>query len=148
MPDMYLTRKIFTDKSTIGKLVFGSLELYTLEDTVRKRDLDNDDKLEASEKVYGQTAIPAGAYDIYIRDSQRYARPMPYLKDVPLFTGIMIHWGNYPDNTNGCLLVGMSHTVVDKIDESKKAFDLLYPKIAAALLVKTLKIQIIGGYGV
>jgi hypothetical protein len=146
MPDIYINRKIFTDKSTVGKLVFGYFNCWTLEDTMRHRDLNNDGKLQASEKIYGQTAIPAGVYEVFIKDSERFKRPMPYLKNVPLFDGIMIHPGNFSINTFGCILVGAGHSMVDKIDDSKKAFDLLFPLISDALKIAPLKIHIAGGY--
>lgn len=146
MNTILLTRKIFSDKSTIGKLIFDDLELFTLEDTVRKRDINSNGILEKDEKVYGETAIPSGKYEIFIRESNRYKRDMPYLKDVPLFTNIMIHPGNYPVQSYGCILVGKNHSMVDKIDESKKAFDLLFPKIVDSLNLGKLYINIVGGY--
>ena len=134
MSDITLIRKIFTNKSTVGKLIMGDLELFTLEDTARKK------------KIYGETCIPSGTYDVIIRDSERYKRLMPSLVNVPYFDGILIHWGNFPENTHGCLLVGTDHTTSDKIDESLKAFNLLYPKIEEALKTGPLKIHIVGGY--
>ena len=136
MKDMYLTRKIFTDKSTIGKLVFNDLELWTLEDTARKV------------KIYGETCIPAGIYKIEVRQSLRFGKPMPYLLDVPLYEGVMIHPGNFPIDTFGCILVGLGHTVIDKIDESVKAFEKLFPLIDQACKEEVLRIHISGGYRV
>lgn len=57
-------------------------------------------------KVWGRTAIPAGTYRIVLSPSCRFKRKMPYLADVPLFTGIMFHPGNGVADTQGCILVG------------------------------------------
>lgn len=146
MSDIYVTRRIFTDVSTIGKLIFEDFECWTLEDTMRQRDLNHDGVLQKGEKIPGLTAIPAGSYEVYIRESSRFKRPMPYLKNVPLFEGIMIHTGNWSTNVEGCIAIGMGHTMVDKIDQSKKAFDLLFPKIQKSIEIKPLKIHIAGGY--
>ena len=67
-------------------------------------------------KIKGKTAIPAGTYKIQLRVSPSfknkwYARPfggkMPYLLNVPGFEGVMLHPGNIPDDTSGCILPGM-----------------------------------------
>lgn len=134
MSDMYLTRRIFTNKSTIGKLIINDSEFWCLEDTARKI------------KINGETCIPSGSYEVEIRKSGRFGRPMPYLKNVPYYEGIMIHPGNSNADTNGCLLVGMCHPSADFIGESKIAFDKLFPLIEASLREGPLKIHIAGGY--
>lgn len=67
-------------------------------------------------KVKGKTAIPYGRYRIQMRKSPSfgdrwYAKPfdgkMPYLQNVPGFEGVMIHPGNTPESTAGCLCPGM-----------------------------------------
>lgn len=134
MSDIYLTRRIFTNKSTVGKLIFEDLELWTLEDTARML------------KVASETCIPSGVYPIEIRNSKRYQRPMPYLLNVPFFDAIMIHMGNVPKDTRGCILVGNTHPAEDIIGESAIAFDRLFPRIVAAVKVKPIKLHIAGGY--
>ena len=134
MSDLFLNRRIFTDKSTVGKLIMEELEIFILEDRAR------------NVKIYGETCIPAGTYQLEIRQSGRYGRPMPYLLNVPFYEGIMIHWGNFPKDTNGCLLTGTTHPTVDMVGESKKAFDLLYPKIEKSLEKGVTKIHISGGF--
>lgn len=92
--NMVLTRKWFTDKSTIGILQADKLQFYTLEDMVRPY------------KIYGETAIPAGKYEVRITWSPKFGQQMPILLNVPNFTGIRIHSGNTSANTTGCILVG------------------------------------------
>lgn len=116
-------RKWLTDKSTIGLLsVDGTAECFTLEDVVRP---DGD-------KVFGQTAIPAGSYNVIINYSPHFKRELPLLEHVQGFEGVRIHPGNTAADTEGCILVGISKGP-DVVFESRKAFEDLYPKIQSAL---------------
>lgn len=78
-----------------------------LEDKVR--DLNKDGKIEGDEtKVYGKTAIPFGDYKLVIDYSARFKMSMPHILNVPGFTGVRIHPGNTPEDTEGCLLPGFN----------------------------------------
>ncbi len=119
---LVLHRTTFTDKSTIGELdVDGVLECFTLEDVVRPDGV----------KIHGETAIPAGIYDVQLTMSPRFKRVLPLLLDVKNFIGVRIHPGNAASDTEGCILVGRSHRT-DWIGQSQVAFNTLFAKLEAA----------------
>jgi len=57
-------------------------------------------------KVYAQTAIPTGKYQIVMTYSSKFKKVMPLLLNVPGFAGIRIHSGNTADDTEGCIITG------------------------------------------
>lgn len=107
---LYLYRKAKNVTYTIGRLYDGIQRLCsTLEDPVRDLfDLNGDgDFNDTGEgKIYGETAIPAGTYEVKMLESPTFKRKMPYLQNVKGFTSIMIHPGVNEKNTRGCILVG------------------------------------------
>lgn len=129
--DISMNRSILTPKSSIGVLgVFGH-SVYTLEDTKR------------AQKVAGETRIPAGRYPLELRNqggmNDRYHRRFPrmhrgmiWLRHVPDFEWIYIHILNIPDETLGCIGVGLSYGV-DRINNSTTAYLRIYPLIAEAI---------------
>lgn len=102
---------------TVGRLyVDGKMFCNTLEDRVR--DLDRE------EKVYGETAIPAGRYRVIFNWSPKFGRNLPRLLNVPHFEGILIHPGNTAADSAGCILVG-KNTEVGRLSESRNTSDRL-----------------------
>ena len=99
------------------------------------------------EKIAGKTAIPTGRYKVVMSYSSTYKRRMPYLLNVPHFTGIMIHTGNTADDTRGCILVGKAvrpqkpeeesstgkATVIGRLTDSRVTFNKLYEIIKEAM---------------
>src|SRR6185295_19251922 len=125
---LQLVRNVFTDNSTIGELfINGVFECFTLEDKVRPV------------KIKGETAIPAGTYEIVVSFSDRFKHFLPLLLNVPNFDGIRIHPGNTAADTLGCILVGQGKGV-DAISGSRLAFGPLFEKIQN--VVRTEKIFI------
>ena len=117
-----LNRKWFTDKSTCGILyVNDKFFCYTLEDVVRP----------AGEKVNGKTAIPWGTYQVVVTFSNHFQKPLPLLINVPNFAGVRIHSGNQSDDTEGCILVGMTHSA-NWLGSSCAAMDNLLEKLDEA----------------
>lgn len=116
-----VTRTTRTSKSTIGRLAIDGTDFcWTLEDTVR-----------TGPKVWGQTAIPAGTYKVLLTESPRFKRILPLLVNVPEFDGVRIHPGNKPEDTDGCILVGLGRAD-DFITDSRAAFDVLFARLQAA----------------
>ena len=108
-----LYRKFLGSKYTIGKLFVNDEYICdTLEDVVRSEGI----------KVYGETAIPCGVYEIVLTMSPRFKKVLPLLLDVPHFEGVRIHTGNTEKDTEGCILVGYNK-VKGKVINSKIAFD-------------------------
>ena len=109
----------FKDTYTVGRLYIDDVYFcYTLEDKVRE-----------GAKVNGQTAIPAGTYDVIIDDSARFGKPMPHILNVPNFTGVRIHAGNTSKDTDGCILLGHTYAGKDFIGNSKLAYDVFFNKL-------------------
>ena len=110
---------------------------YTLEDEQR------------DEKVFGETRIPDGTYQLGLRKEggyhQKYSKRfddihigMLHVLDVPNFEYILIHCGNTDEHTAACLLVGDSqeNNQIKKdgfIGKSSQAYKRIYPRIASAL---------------
>jgi hypothetical protein len=127
---LQLVRKIFTDQSTIGELsVNGAFECFTLEDPVRPV------------KIKGETAIPAGTYEVAVTFSNKFQKLLPLLMKVPNFEGIRIHTGNTPKDTLGCLLVGQGKGE-NFISNSRLAFGILFEKIQSAFATEKVFIEI------
>lgn len=94
-----LQRRFLGQSYTIGTLFIDGVRFCdTLEDKVR--DLTHESK------VPGQTAIPAGKYQVIVNMSPKFGRELPRLLNVPYFEGILIHRGNTDKDSAGCILVG------------------------------------------
>ena len=105
-------------------------------------------------KVQDETRIPAGTYDIKLRDeggmTKRYAERydfhegMLHVQDVPGFSWIYIHTGNTDDHTSGCLLVGHSRNKdTFTIGNSRTAYSDLYQAVVEAAKDEDLTIEYI-----
>lgn len=118
---LLLKRKHKTSNSTIGELsIDGKFECYTLEDVEREK------------KIYGKTAIPKGTYEIVMTMSNRFKIVLPLLLNVPNFEGVRIHVGNYPKDTEGCILLGQTRSI-DFIGNSKMAVVKFLQKLKVGL---------------
>ena len=127
-----LRRELLTDNSSSGLLLepSGIIICKTLEDT--DRDLNMNGELEEG-KIYGQTAIPYGLYKLVMKHSPKFNRVMPYIDGVKTHTGVMIHSGNRPADSLGCVLVG-DISGEDFVGNSKATFEQkVFPTIAKYL---------------
>ena len=138
-----LERRWKKETYTIGVLfVDGFRFCETLED--KDRGLKQTDSLAyiKSRKVYQETAIPTGTYEVAMNiTSPKYSASawywklcqgkVPRLLNVPGWEGVLIHTGNNALQTAGCCLVGRN-TKVGQLTESKVTFEKLYKKMKAA----------------
>ncbi len=112
--ELLLKRKFFGPKYTIGDLyIDGVFFCNTIEDTVRVLpDICPNTPIgkscKCTEKVYAETAIPAGTYKITMEQSPRFKCKLPLLHNVPHFIGILIHSGVTEEHSAGCIIVGFN----------------------------------------
>lgn len=108
--ELQSNRRFFSEFYTIGKLFANGEKICdTLEDKIRElhdynHDGDFDDSGEG--KIYGETAIPAGRYQVLVTWSPKFEKRLPELLKVPGFTNVRIHAGADAKHTEGCILVG------------------------------------------
>ena len=140
----YLLRNYLKENYTIGNLYCTGIELdgkktrmienqflcNILEDKFRGNDL-------SKKKVAGETCIPEGNYEIKMVYSNHFKRNLPQLQNVPFFTNILIHVGNTPKDSLGCLLPGMNKEV-GKVLNSKMYEDIIVEKIKQYDLVNII----------
>lgn len=119
---------------TIGKLFINDVYFCdTLEDKVRN--------LPKEMKIFGKTAIPYGVYEIDMNFvspkfknrswAKKYKGIVPRLKNVPYFSGVLIHPGNTQYDTDGCILVGQNSST-GKVLNSQKYWFILMDKLVSA----------------
>lgn len=128
---------------TISEMyVDGEMFCHVLEDAYRPQ------------KVSGFTRIGSGEYEIKKREvvspmTERYRRKYHWfdwhleLQNVPEFQHIYIHIGNFPKDTDGCLLVGKWNLQPSFISNSTDTFHELYELISEKLLEEDVFIRIL-----
>lgn len=105
-------RQHLNKTTTIGEILFEGNHIgYTLED--KDRFIEGD----CSKKVYGETAIPCGRYELKLEYSDHFKRLLPHIKRVPCYEGILIHGGNKSKDTLGCVLAGKNTNNIDTISD-------------------------------
>lgn len=137
---------------TEGKLyIDGEYICDTLEDCDRglTEDMELTDII--ARKIYGETAIPIGTYQITLDvvspkfKDRGWARfcdgKLPRLMDVPGFEGVLIHVGNDPvKDSLGCILVGTKNKD-GYINNSTATFRKVYEKLQEATDQITITIE-------
>jgi hypothetical protein len=102
---LILRRTHVTPDGVFGKLyVPGSDPLYTCEDD----DCGN---------LRGKCCIPAGVYTLKRTTYHKYGIPTFEVTNVPGRSRILIHAGNSEEDTQGCILVGLSRGPILVQDE-------------------------------
>jgi hypothetical protein len=138
---LVLKRKIKTSKTTIGELYLdGNFVCYTLEDIDRNLTATMSDTEIKSVKVYGRTAIPRGTYTLKAQISPSNKKRYFYLQNVKGYAGVRIEWGNYANDTKGCILVGNDYQT-DSISGSVAAYNTLIAQLNKSKTAITITIQ-------
>ena len=109
--NLLLIRDTFTDKSALGKLYFdGEFYGHTLELAWK----DNEKRV---------SCIPKGVYEVKKRHTEesKYKYEHLHILDVENRELILMHVGNYPKNSKGCILLGNTRAL-NFVGESRKAF--------------------------
>lgn len=114
--EILIDRKWKKDTYTVGNVyVNGAFFGNSLED--KDRGLLDTMSVEqiAQKKVYGETAIPTGTYEVKMTYSnkfsarawgRKYQGKVPELLNVKGFSGVRVHPGNSSKDTLGCILLG------------------------------------------
>ena len=118
--ELKLVRKYCKETYTIGHLyvIENGKTIWvgdTLEDKVRDYNKDGDLLDEREEKVYSQTAIPYGKYEVKMTISPKfknrywaaiYGGIVPLIDNVKHFTGIRFHPAKTAADLSGCIGLG------------------------------------------
>ena len=119
MINLLLIRNTFSKKSTIGELFLNGERIC---DTLENPWQDNQRNI---------SCIPEGVYPVRLR-LPRESATRDYLhllvQEVPNRDFILVHRGNFPSQTQGCLLVGLG-TEQDVVHNSTLAMDLLIKEV-------------------
>ena len=119
MINLLLIRDTFSKVSTLGELFLNGERMC---DTLENPWIDNQRNI---------SCIPEGVYPVRLR-YPRESGTRDYLhllvQDVPNRDFILVHRGNFPSQTQGCLLVGIG-TEQDVVHNSVLAMDLLIKEI-------------------
>lgn len=121
---------------TIGAFYFEKPEplCWSLEDPVRNT------------KVYGDTAIPAGRYQLVPHDLHGSGVIVPKLLNVPFFDSTCIHVANSTKEILGCIAPGSSVEGFKYIRDSRTAFRDLMALIFPLMEKDEFFLTIHGGY--
>lgn len=115
-----LSRDIFGPTYTAGRLaVDGVPECFTVE-------------LATGDGGVG-CAIPEGTFRVQMAWSPHFQTRLAHVEHVPGRTGIEIHDGNTPKDTDGCILVGVDRLAPDLLGHSEVARQALQAKIGRAV---------------
>ncbi len=139
---LLLNRRFKGKEYTIGTLyVDGTRFCDTLEDQDRGFTSSMSMLGIKAKKIFGKTAIPTGKYDIDMHTvsqkfkertwAKQYNGILPRLLNVKGFSGVLIHVGNCPEDTDGCVLVG-ENKVKGQVINSTTTFHKLMDKLFAA----------------
>ena len=149
--ELTLQRKWKKKSYTVGILYIDGVRFCeTLEDVDRGLTQDMPLSEIKKKKVPSETAIPTGTYEVTLKvqskkfkDKKNYQfcnGYLPRLKNVPGYSGILIHIGNWASDSAGCILVG-ENKVKGGVVNSVSTFQRLYQILKEATDIITLTIK-------
>lgn len=126
MKTVYLLRRQAEKDRTLGVLqIFDGLTMQAKFTTLEPPWLNN---------AANKSCIPAGIYTIKPRHTPKYGDHLIVEGTEPREC-ILCHKGNFPSNTEGCILIGMGFGDLDK----DKKNDIINSQAAMGLLVQFIK---------
>jgi hypothetical protein len=133
--ELQVLRKESTNISTIGSFFINGAFAY------------NSLELPWSDgaNVHKANCILPATYPVIIDYSPHFKRDMPHILNVPDRDEIRIHVGNYPKDTEGCVLIGLSKGH-DFIGQSVAAFSDFFAILTNALKSEKVNITIINQF--
>lgn len=109
---LVLNRKYFKPTYTIGTLGYVDSDgtnraiCDTLEPPSAHTKASSTLRYIEFKKTEGYRSVPCGTYNVCLMMSERFGRRLPTLQNVKGFQGVLIHEGNFPRDTRGCILPG------------------------------------------
>ena len=161
-----LERYRFTSDSTLGRLLVNNVpDGYVVEDEIRAVKVKGETAIPYGIYNLGLRQSPkfskaflwSDARNLLIKPASKYKyfedgfkddwRPhdLIWLKNVPNFEYVLIHWGNTDDDTEGCLIVGNKTGILngqEAVLSSKDYYLNLYPRIYPLILLSSSGQQI------
>lgn len=138
---------------TLGQLlVSGKIDGYVIEDEIRHVKVKGETAINygiydldiRQSPKFSKSFLWSDSRGLLVKPSQKYKhyndgqpddwRPhdLIWLKNVPNFEYVLLHWGNTDDDTEGCLIVGSKTGILkgqEAVLDSQKYYQHLYPRI-------------------
>ena len=149
--EITVDRKWKKDTYTIGVCYINGVRFSeTLEDKDRGLDNSMSESVIKSKKIYGQTAIPTGTYEIKMTYSpkfanrawaKKYSGKVVEITNVKAYSGVRIHPFNTAAESLGCIAVGRN-LVKGKVLQSTVYYQKLVDDYISPALKKGEKVTI------